>query len=145
MSANQELEKLRNIREELETEACSLEEQQSSLANIVMALEEKIIIEELKMEKAAIEELKNRNRASKAAIVKLKSKKKKLETKLDKALGKLEEATSEHQEVSPPEENEEIADGGVVVEAIDGDVLEEQLELTVEDSSKQGKRKRRFF
>lgn len=144
MSANQELEKLRNIREELETEAGSLEEQQSSLANIVMALEEKITIEELKTEKAAIEELKNRNRAAKAAIVKLKSKKRKLETKLDKALGKLEEPASEDQ-VSPPEENEEIADGGVIVAAIDGDALEEQLEITVEDSSKQGKRKRRFF
>lgn len=144
MSANQELEKLRNIREELETEACSLEEQQSSLANIVMALEEKITIEELKMEKAAIDELKTRNRAAKAAIVKLKSKKRKLETRLDKALGKLEEAPSEDQ-VSPPEENEEIADGGVVVAAIDGDALEEQLEITAEDSSKQGKRKRRFF
>lgn len=146
MSAKQELEKLRNMRAELEEESNSLEEQQCSLENTVDSLEEKIIIEELKIEKAAIEELKNRNKAAKDSIAKLKSKKKKLEIKLENAGYDQEESPPKNQEeASEPEENEEIGEGGVVVTAIDGEAFEEQVGISAEDSPKQEKRKRRFF
>jgi hypothetical protein len=154
MSAKQELEKLRNMRAELEQESRSLGEQQCSLENTVISLEEKIIIEELKIEKAAIEELKNRNKTAKEAIAKLKSKKKKLENKLEDAGYDQEESPPENQEKSPPEnqedasepeENEAIGEGGVVVTAIDGEAFEEQVGIPAEDSPKQEKRKRRFF
>ena len=146
MSAKQELEKLRNMRAELEEESHSLEEQQCSLENTVGSLEEKIIIEELKIEKAAIEELKNRNKAAKDSIAKLKSKKKKLEIKLESAGYDQEESPPKNQEeASEPEENEEIGEGGVVVTAIDGEAFEEQVGISAEDSPKQEKRKRRFF
>lgn len=146
MSAKQELEKLRNMRAELEEESHSLEEQQCSLENTVGSLEEKIIIEELKIEKAAIEELKNRNKAAKDSIAKLKSKKKKLEIKLESAGYDQEEKPPKNQEeASEPEENEEIGEGGVVVTAIDGEAFEEQVGISAEDSPKQEKRKRRFF
>lgn len=146
MSAKQELEKLRNMRAELEEESHSLEEQQCSLENTVGSLEEKIIIEELKIEKAAIEELKNRNKAAKDSIAKLKSKKKKLEIKLENAGYDQEESPPKNQEeASEPEENEEIGEGGVVVTAIDGEAFEEQVGISAEDSPKQEKRKRRFF
>ena len=148
MSAKHELEKLRNMRAELEEESRSLEEQQCSLENNVTSLEEKIIIEELKVEKAAIEELKNRNKTAKEAIAKLKSKKKKLENKLDNAGCDPKEsppAPENQEEASEPEENEEIGEGGVVVTAIDGEAFEEQVGISAEDSPKQEKRKRRFF
>ena len=143
------------MREELEEESRSLEEQQCGLENTVISLEEKIIIEELKIEKAAIEDLKNRNKTAKEAISKLKSKKKKLETKLDNAGYDPEESPSKNQEeasepeekeeASEPEEKEEIGEGGVVVTAIDGEAFEEQVGISTDDSPKQEKRKRRFF
>lgn len=134
------------MRAELEEESNSLEEQQCSLENTVDSLEEKIIIEELKIEKAAIEELKNRNKAAKDSIAKLKSKKKKLEIKLENAGYDQEESPPKNQEeASEPEENEEIGEGGVVVTAIDGEAFEEQVGISAEDSPKQEKRKRRFF
>lgn len=146
MSAKQELEKLRNMRTELEEESRSLEEQQCGLENTVDSLEEKIIIEELKIEKAAIEELKNRNKMAKDAIAKLKSKKKNLETKLENAGYDPEESPPKNQEeASGPGENEDIAEGGVVVTAIDGEAFEEQVGISAEDSPKKDKRKRRFF
>lgn len=148
MSAQQELEKLRNMRAELEAESRTLKEQLSCLENNVISLEEKIAIEELKKEKAAIEELKNRNKDAKETLVELKSKKKKLENKLEKTLQKPEEPPPKKQreeDSSQPEENEIVADGGVVVTAIEGEALEEQLGIAVEDSPKQEKKKRRFF
>lgn len=149
MSAQEELEKLRNMRAELEAESRSLEEQLSCLENNVISLEEKIAIEELKKEKAAIEELKNHNKVAKDAVAKLESKKKKLENKLEKTLQKPEEPSPKKQqaeeEFSKPEENEIVADGGVVVTAIEGEALEEQLGIAVEDSPEREKKKRRFF
>ncbi len=149
MSAQEELEKLRNMRAELEAESRSLEEQLSCLESNVMSLEEKIAIEELKKEKAAIEELKKHNKDAKDAVAMLESKKEKLENKLEKTLPKTEEPSPKKQQVEEdlpkPEENEIVADGGVVVTAIDGEALEEQLGIAVEDSPKQEKKKRRFF
>ena len=149
MSAQEELEKLRKMRAELESESRSLEEQLSYLENNVISLEEKIAIEELKKEKAAIEELKNHNKAAKDAVARLESKKKNLENKLEKTLPKPKEPSPKKQQaeedLSKPEENEIVADGGVVVTAIEGEALEEQLGIAVEDSPKQEKKKRRFF
>ncbi|TRO52711.1 hypothetical protein E2P61_03115 [Candidatus Bathyarchaeota archaeon] len=145
MSTLQELEKLRAMRAELESESLSLKEQQSELEQSVISLEEKVAIEELKNEKDAIDELKNRNKVAKDAIAELKSKKKKLETKLGKAAQKQEApAQPEETEVAGPVEIIPEEDGGVVVTALDGELLEDQ-ETVNESPKRQEKRKRRFF
>jgi DNA repair exonuclease SbcCD ATPase subunit len=89
------------MRAELEEEARLSKEEQKNLEKNVLALEEKVIIEELNKEKAVIEELKNRNKAAKDAVAKLKAKKKKLETKLGEAAQKSEAP-------SPEKEKEEM-------------------------------------
>lgn len=145
MSTLQELEKLRAMRAELESESLSLKEQQSELEQSVISLEEKVAIEELKNEKDAIDELKNRNKVAKDAIAELKSKKKKLETKLGKAAQKQEAPVQpEETEVAGPDEIIPEEDGGVVVTALDGELLEDQ-ETVNESPKRQEKRKRRFF
>jgi peptidoglycan hydrolase CwlO-like protein len=145
MSTLQELEKLRAMRAELESESLSLKEQQSELEQSVISLEEKVAIEELKNEKDAIDELKNRNKVAKDAIAELKSKKKKLETKLGKAAQKQEAPVQpEETEVAGPVEIIPEEDGGVVVTALDGELLEDQ-ETVNESPKRQEKRKRRFF
>ena len=137
------------MRAELEAESRSLKEQQSSLENNVVSLEEKVASEELKKEKAAIEELKNRNKAAKDAISGLESKKKKLENKLGETVEKPEEPApqTEQAEAPPqPEETEaaepaevvpeECDEGGVVVTAIDGEALEEQESQPTQEKKK---------
>ena len=159
MSEQKELEKLQAMRAELEEEARLLKEEQKNLENNVLALEEKVVIEELNKEKAVIEELKNRNKATKDAIAKLEAKKKKLETKLGDAAQapeapspekeKEEEAPAQAEEVEaakPAEEvPEEAEEGGVTVTAIEGEALYENQEAVNESPKKHEKRKRRFF
>jgi DNA repair exonuclease SbcCD ATPase subunit len=159
MSAQHELEKLEAIRAELEAESISLKEQQSNLAETVISLEEKVANEELKKEKAAIQELKNNNKAVKDAIAELEAKRKKLENKLEilthpieaepkqKKARKEPEQTQEAEVAEPVEEiveEFEAEDFGVTVTAIDGEVLVEEQEIAKE-SNKKGKKKRRFF
>ena len=149
MSEQKELEKLQAMRAELEEEARLLKEEQKNLENNVLALEEKVVIEELK----------NRNKAAKDAIAKLEAKKKKLETKLGDAAQapeapspekeKEEEAPAQAEEVEaakPAEEvPEEAEEGGVTVTAIEGEALYENQEAVNESPKKHEKRKRRFF
>ncbi len=139
------------MRAELEAESHLLKEEQEKLENNVLALEEKVVVEELKKEKAVIEELKNRNKATKDNIAQLETKRKELETKLKQ--------TSQTQEAPPPpekteapepaeaapEEAEETEEGGVTVTAIEGEALVETQEVEEESPKKQQKRKRRFF
>ncbi len=152
MSEQKELEKLQAMRAELEAESRSLIEEQEKLGKNVLALEEQVVVEELKKEKAVIEDLKNRNQTAKDAIAELEAKKKALRTKLNQA--------SEAPEAPPPEEEkpketeeaaesveaapEQAEDGGVTVTAIEGEALVENQELE-EESSKQEKKKHRFF
>jgi uncharacterized protein (DUF3084 family) len=150
MSALKELEKLQAMRTELEAESHSLKEQQKELENSVLALEQKVVMEELNKEKAVIEELKNSNKATKDAIVQLEAKKKELETKLEQAPQQpatppLEKEKKE--EASKPAEAapEEAEESGVTVTAIEGEALVESPEATDESPKKQEKKKHRFF
>jgi chromosome segregation ATPase len=148
MSAREELEKLQAMRAELEAESRLLKEKQSNLENNVLSLEEKIAIEELRKEKAVIEELKNRNKAAKDAIAELEAKKKKLENKLEQK-AETPEAPSKKgkakKEPKPADEAPEEAEGGVTVTAIEGEAVVESPEASAEDSKKPEKKKRRFF
>lgn len=163
MSEQKELEKLQAMRAELEAESRLLKEEQAKLENSVLALEEEIVVEELKKEKAVIEELKNRNKVAKNAIAQLEAKKKELQTKLEKtpqtpenpphAKKKAEEAPAqpEEKEAEAPEpaeatpEAEEAQEGGVTVTAIEGEALVENQEVVDESPKKHEKKKRRFF
>ena len=84
MSAKVELERLQAKRAELEAASRSLIEEQDSLEESVWILEEKIVAEELKKEKAVVADLRKRNKTAKDSIAQLKAKKKELETKLKK-------------------------------------------------------------
>ncbi len=156
MSEQVELEKLQAMRAELEAESRSLIEEQEKLGKNVLALEEQVVVEELKKEKAVIEDLKNRNQTAKDAIAQLEAKKKELETRL-KAFRTPETSTPEEKkpEAPPtqPEETEEALEaaqvsgeseeGEVIITAV-GDAVFEVQEI-VDESPKQEKKKRRFF
>jgi chromosome segregation ATPase len=152
LSEQTKLEKLQAMRAKLESESRSLIEEQEKLEKNVLALEEQVYVEELKKEKAVIEDLKNRNKAAKDAIAELKAKKKALQNKLNQVpeaqetLSSEEEKPKETEEVAEPIEvtPEEAEDGGVTVIAIEGGALVEDQELA-EESPRQEKKKRRFF
>ncbi len=132
------------MRAELEAESNSLKEKQKELENSLLALEEKVAIEELKKEKAIIEELKNRNKATMDSIAQLEAKKKELETKLAQQSQTPETPLPETEKTAeaPPEETEE---GGVTVTAIEGEALFENPEAPAESPKKQEKKKHKFF
>jgi hypothetical protein len=152
LSEQKELEKLQAMRAELEAESRLLIEEQQKLEKNVLSLEEQIVVEELRKEKAVIEDLKNRNKAAKETIAELEAKKKELETKLDKApqapetpIQKEEKPKEAEAAPEPAEAVAEVAeDDGVTVTAIEGEALVEDQEAA-DDSSKQEKKKRRFF
>ena len=150
MSEQKELEKLQAMRAELEAESRLLIEEQQKLEKNVLSLEEQVVVEELKKEKAVIEDLKNRNKAAKDAIADLEAKKKSLQSKLNQPPQEPEPPPEEEKATEPeaaeapePEPAEEAEDGGVTVTAIEGDALVENPE--VDEDSKQEKKKRRFF
>jgi hypothetical protein len=151
LSDLKELEKLQAMRAELEAESRSLIEEQEKLEKNVLALEQEVVVEQLKKEKAVIEDLKNRNKAAKDAIAELEAKKNQLETKLD-------QSPQQAPETPPPEEekveeapepaeavSEDSEEGGVTVTAIEGEALVENQEIVEESPEKQEKKKRRFF
>ena len=148
MSEQKELEKLQALRAELEAESRSLKEKQKELENSLLALEEKVVVEELKKEKAIIEELKNRNKAAKETIAQLEAKKKELETKLGQAAQTpappVEKKKGKEASKPAEAESEEAEESGVIVTAVEGEALVESPEAQVE-SPKQEKKKRRFF
>lgn len=157
MSLETEFEKLQAIRAELEAESRLLIEKQEQLEKTVSALEEKVIIEELKKEQAVIEKLKKRNKATKDSIAQLAAKKIELETELKQTLKKPDVPLTEEEKTETVEEIEEerveaVADGpeevekgGVIVTAIEGEGLIENEETATESPQKQDKKKRRFF
>jgi uncharacterized protein (DUF3084 family) len=154
-----ELEKLQAMRAELEAEAQSLQQEQKNLENSVVALEEKVVVEMLKKERAAIEELKNHNKATKDIIAELVTKKKKLETKLEDVVQtqailspaeeKAEEAPAQsegtQEAAKPTEVSYEEDEDGVIVTTIEGEALVENQETIRENPSRKEKKKRRFF
>ena len=149
MSAQQELEKLQAMRAELEAESRSLKEQQNNLENNVTSLKEKIATEELQKEKAAIEELKNRNKAAKDTIAELEAKKKKLETKLDEITEKPVAATGEDESGEKQEQPEAAEEASDQTEADPEEPVftmrvVESEDLVEAQEEQQGK-KRRFF
>ncbi|TRO46643.1 hypothetical protein E2P60_04795 [Candidatus Bathyarchaeota archaeon] len=158
MSAK-ELEKLQAMRAELWAEAQSLQQKQKKLENSVVALEEKVVVEMLKKERAAIEELKNHNKATKDTIAELAARKKKLETKLEDVVQtqailspteeKVEEAPVQSEETQEAVESTEIAyeedEDGVIVTTIEGEALVENQETILESPGRKEKKKRRFF
>jgi chromosome segregation ATPase len=155
LSEQKELEKLQAMRAELEAESRLLIEEQQKLEKNVLSLEEQVVVEELKKEKAVIEDLKNRNKAAKDAIADLEAKKKSLQSKLNQPPQEPETPPPEEEKAKEPEAAEapepepaeeapeEAEDGGVTVTAIEGDALVENPE--VDEDSKQEKKKRRFF
>ena len=152
MTQKKELEKLQGMRAELEAESRSLIEEQEKMEKTVLALEEQVVVEEIKKEKAMIKDLKNHNEATKDAITALEQKKKALQSKLNEAQKAPEAPTSKKKkskktkkmaepvEVTP----EEAEDGGVTIIAIEGEAFFDNQEI-VEEPSKQEKKKRRFF
>ena len=154
-----ELEKLQAMRAELEAEAQSLQQEQKNLENSVVALEEKVVVEMLKKERAAIEELKNHNKATKDAIAELAAKKKKLENKLEDVVQtqaapspaeeKAEETPAQSEGTQEAAEPTEVAyeedEDGVIVTTIEGEALVENQETIRENPSRKEKKKRRFF
>jgi DNA repair exonuclease SbcCD ATPase subunit len=153
LSEQTELEKLQAMRAELEAESRSLIEEQQKLEKNVQTLEEQVVIEKLKKEKAVIEDLKNRNKAAKDAIANLAAKKQELEKKLNPEPQAPPPAPEEAKPPEPQEPEEapqpveaapEEDDGGVTVTAIEGEALVENQEIA-DESSKQEKKKRRFF
>jgi uncharacterized protein (DUF3084 family) len=155
MSALKELEKLQAMRAELEAESLSLKEKQKELESSLLALEQEVVMEELKKEKAVIEELKNSNKATKDAIAQMEAKKRELKTKLEQApqkpatpppaKEKKEEAPAQPEEAEEASQPEEAEESGVTVTAIEGEALVESPEATDESPKKQEKKKRRFF
>jgi hypothetical protein len=150
MSEQKELEKLQAMRAELEAQSRLLIEEQKKLENNVIALEEKVVIEKLNKEKAIIEDLKNRNKAAKDAISQLEAKKKDLESKLGQTIQEPETPPPQKKKTqNAPEpaeaEPEEDEEGGVTVTAIEDEALIENQEAVDEGSTKQEKKKRRFF
>jgi len=158
LSAQKELEKLQAMRAELEAESRSLKEKQAALKNAVWSLEEEVANEALRKEKAAIEELRNRNKVAKDAINDLETKKKELESKLEQEPQKTEAPPAEKepaQEIpAQPEENQEASqsvetateetdEGGVTVTAIENEAIFENE--AVNEAPKPEKKKRRFF
>ena len=140
MSAKAELEKLQVNRKELEAESSSLIEKQQKLRKEVLALEEQVIAQELKKEKALVEDLRYRNEVAKSTIAELEAKKKELETKLGKITPIPEETaqpekadeTSEQTEADPEET-------GVTITVVESEEIVETQE------KQQGKEKFRFF
>jgi chromosome segregation ATPase len=125
MSAKEQLEKLQTKREELEAESRLLMEEQETLEKSVLALEEQIVSQKLKKEKALVEDLKIRNKAVKSIITELEAKKEELETKLSQ-ITQTPEGSSEAQEISASHEQPE------------------EVERAIETQEKHQK-KRRFF
>jgi hypothetical protein len=148
MSAEEELERLRAMRAELEAESRSLVEKQQNLEDSVLVLKENVLMEVIKKEKAVIEDLRKRNEATKGAIAQLEAKKTELETKLGQMKQNPEaELETEKGKKSPkqpkkaeeaPEHNEDTEDNGVTITAIDDEMFETQ-------EKKQEKKKRKFF
>ena len=140
MSAKAELEKLQVTRKELEAESSSLIEKQQKLRKEVLALEEQVIAQELKKEKALVEDLRYRNEVAKGTIAELEAKKKELETKLgkitpiseDPAQPEKADETSEQTEADPEET-------GVTITVVESEEIVETQE------KQQGKEKFRFF
>jgi len=158
LSAQKELEKLQAMRAELEAESRSLKEKQAALKNAVWSLEEEVANEALRKEKAAIEELRNRNKAAKNAIADLETKKKELESKLEQEPQKPEAPPAEKepaqetpaqpkesQEASQSAETapEETDEGGVTVTAIENEAIFENEAVSA--APKPEKKKHRFF
>jgi hypothetical protein len=148
MSAEEELERLRAMRAELEAESRSLVEKQQNLEDSVLVLKENVLMEVIKKEKAVIEDLRKRNEATKGAIAQLEAKKTELETKLGQMKQNPEaELETEKGKKSPkqpkkaeeaPEHNEDTEDNGVTITAIDDEMFETQ-------EKQQEKKKRKFF
>jgi peptidoglycan hydrolase CwlO-like protein len=148
----EKLEKLQAMRGELEAESRSLIEEQEKLEKNVLALEEQVVVEEIKKEKDMIKDLKTRNEAAKDAIAALEKKKKALQSKLNKAQeapevpppkkkkSKKTKKTAKPVEVTP----EEAEDGGVTIIAIEGEAFVDNQEIA-EVPSQQEKKKHRFF
>jgi uncharacterized protein (DUF3084 family) len=150
LSELKELEKLQAMRAELEAESRSLIEEQEKLEKNVLALEEQVVVEQLKKEKAVIEDLKNRNKTAKDAIAELEAKKKNLQTKLNQSPQAPETSPPKEEKVEEAPEpaeavSEDSEEGGVTVTAIEGEALVENEEIVEESPEKQEKKKRRFF
>jgi peptidoglycan hydrolase CwlO-like protein len=152
LTQKKEFEKLQAMRGELEAESRSLIEEQEKLEKNVLALEEQVVVEEIKKEKDMIKDLKNRNEAAKDAIAALEKKKKSLQSKLNEAqkapevpLSKKKKSKKTKKAAKPVEVTpEEAEDGGVTIIAIEGEAFVDNQEIA-EVPSQQEKKKHRFF
>jgi chromosome segregation ATPase len=148
----EKLEKLQAMRGELEAESRSLIEEQEKLEKNVLALEEQVVVEEIKKEKDMIKDLKNRNEAAKDAIAALEKRKKALQSKLNEAQeaskvpsSRKKKSQKNKKSAKPVEVTaEEVKDGGVTIIAIEGEAFVDNQEIA-EVPSQQERKKHRFF
>jgi len=126
MKAKDELEKLQAMRAKFEEESRLLAEEQQTLEKNVLALEEQVVSQELKKEKALVEDLRNKNKTVKNTIAQLEAKKEELETKLSQITQTSEPAPEAHKSSASPKQPE-------------------KAEEVVEAQEKPQKKKKRFF
>jgi hypothetical protein len=150
LKAKTELEKLKAIRKELESESHSLIEKQQKLEKEVLALEEQTVTQELEKEKALVEDLRSRNEATKNAIAQLEAKKKEFETKLGQ-ITQTPEGASESQKASEtPAQTKKAKKTSKQTEAVpEGNevtvTVVESEEIVETQEKQQKKKKHRFF
>jgi hypothetical protein len=147
MSAKAELEKLLSIREELEAESRLLIDEQQNLEKYVRVLEDKVIAEEIKKERALVEDLRSRNEAAKTVIAQLEDKKKELEARLENLVVSSEPAikareagktTAKPEKVDEAPEKEDLPEDEVTITVVESEEM-------VEPQEEQEKTKYRFF
>lgn len=128
------------MRKELEAESSSLIEKQQKLRKEVWVLEEQVIAQELKKEKALVEDLRYRNEVAKSTIAELEAKKKELETKLGKMTPTPEEPAQLEKADETSEQTEaDTEENGVTITVVESEEMIETQE------NQQEKEKFRFF
>jgi hypothetical protein len=143
LSVEEKLEKVHAMREELEEESRLLIVEQQTLEKNVRALEEQVVLNELKRQKALVEDLRSRNKAIKSTIAQLEAKKKELETKL----GKLVQTPKAGKTPAQPGQTAEASESPEAITEENGVTITvmESEEIVETEEEQQEKKKRRFF
>lgn len=112
MSVREKLKKVQAKRAELEEESRLLIEEQKKLEKSVLALEEQIVSQEVKKEKALVEDLRSRNKEMKRTVAQLEAERAGLETKL-RQIAQTSEGAPEAQTASGSTSKHEKAEEAV--------------------------------
>jgi hypothetical protein len=137
------------MRKELEAESCSLLKKQQKLEKDVLDLEEQVLAQELKKEKALVEDLSSRNEATRNTIAQLEAKKKELETMLGQPTqtpecapesSKASETPTQPEKSETSEQTEAVPEeNGIIITFVESEEVVEAQEEQKE------KKTRRFF